>query len=178
VPPIATEEIPKRHLRRAARRAVGPLLATPAFARGRSRVRRLDLAAITRRMAAIAREEGVPPLLALAVGLAETGLRNVDAPGNPGRGWFQMTTEGAPYVTSSRPPTDAEAHDLEYAAREFCRAAAAHEHVHPGLRRDLWQWAVVTQGVENALHRNRPYGPRDFATFLYEASGLLAAYDG
>jgi hypothetical protein len=139
--------------------------------------REQDLPEITRVLCRVAREHGVSPALTVAVALVETGLRNVDMPGNPGRGWFQMRTYARPYTTSTRPPTDAEAHDLDYAAGEFCRAAAHVAMADPSVTRDLWRWAVQTQGVGNALHRNRPFAPRNFASYLFEAEGFIAAFD-
>ena len=136
-----------------------------------------DLVETTRVLCRVAREYGVSPTLTVAVALVETGLRNVDATGNPRRGWFQMRTDARPYTTSTRPPTEAEAHDLDYAAREFCRAAAHVAMADPSVQRDLWRWAVQTQGVGNALHRNRPFAPQNFASYLFEAAGFIAAFD-
>lgn len=118
----------------------------------------------------------MPPLLTVAVALAETGLRCEDIPGRPRHGWFQMRLDPPPYPTSERPPTLAEAHDLEYAAGEFCAAAAHHATRYPALRRDLWLWAVKTQGVGEALERNPTYVPATFATYLHEAEALLNEY--
>lgn len=123
------------------------------------------------------RDAGVPPLLTVAVGLVETGLRNMDVPGRPRHGWFQLRLEPPPYPSSERSPTVAEAHDLDYAAREFCTAAVHYADRDPSLRRDLWRWAVKTQGVGGRLDRNPSYAPATFATYLYEAAGLLHEYD-
>ena len=51
-----------------------------------------------------------------------------------------------PYPTSERAPTLEEAHDLDYAAAEFCRAAAHRADYDPSLRRDLWRWALRDAG--------------------------------
>lgn len=128
-------------------------------------------------MATISREEGIPPLLTVAVGLVETGLRNIDTEGNPGKGWFQMRIHDLPYSSSERPPTLEEARDLEFATREFCRAAAREIVLDPLLRRDLTAWAVKTQGVGWHLHRNEPFAAVNFAAYLHEAAGLLRAFD-
>ncbi len=128
-------------------------------------------------MAAISREEGIPPLFTVAVALVETGLRDTDVPGNPGKGWFQMRIHDLPYRTSERPPTLEEAHDLEFATREFCRAATREATLDPSLRRDLTTWAVKTQGVGWHLHRNEPFIAVNFAAYLHEAAGLLRAFD-
>ena len=164
---------PFRRGRLAARRVAGPLIASGTWARLRHRARRDPV----RRMAAISREEGIPPLLTLAVAIVETGLRNVDSEGNPGKGWFQMRIHDLPYPTSERPPTLEEAHDLEFATREFCRAAEMYAELDPTYRRDLARWAIKTQGVGWHLWRNEPYVPVNFAGYLHEAAGLLRAFD-
>jgi len=163
---------PFRRGRLAGRRLAGPLMGSPAWARLVHGAHRGPV----RRMAEISREEGVPPLLTVAVALVETGLRNADVPGNPGKGWFQMRLHELPYSTSERRPTLEEAHDLEFATREFCRAAAWHAEVDPSYRRDLTRWAIKTQGVGDHLWRNEPFLPANFAGYLREAAGLLRAF--
>jgi hypothetical protein len=172
---------PRSHarVRDAGRRALTPLLATRPWARAFAAVTRgpLPVPEVVVRLCAAAREVGVPPLLVVGVALAETGLRDTDELGNPGRGWFQMYLHQPPYPTSERAPTFEEAHDLDLSAREFCRAAAHRAEVHdPALRRDLWRWACETQGVTDFLDRNRPYRPANFATLLREAEGLIRAF--
>jgi hypothetical protein len=137
----------------------------------------LPVPQVVERLAGAAREWRLPPLLALAVALAETGLRDTDEQGNLGHGWFQMYVHEPPYPSSERAPTLDEAHDLDYAATEFCRAAARRASSDHSVRRDLWRWAVETQGVAGFLERNAPYRPANFATLLREADGLLRAFD-
>ena len=115
----------------------------------------------------------MPPLLTVAVALVETRLTGRDSPGNPHHGWFQMQLRDRPYPTSSRPPTLEEAHDLEYATREFCRAAVHHAAQDERCRADLWRWAIVTQGVQYTLDRNPAFGRERFAATVEEAQGLL-----
>ena len=167
---------PFRRERLAARRLAGPLMASPVWARLRHGTRRARVGEPVRRMAAISREHGIPPLLTVAVALIETGLRNRDRYGNPGKGWFQMRIHALPYPTSERPPTLAEARDLDFATREFCRAAAREAELVPALQRDLTAWAEKTQGVGWHLHRNEPYAAVNFAPYLHEAAGLLRAF--
>jgi len=160
-------------LRLLVRRALGPLLATRPWARLAATRCRRTVPVLARH----SRAADLPPLLTVAVALAETGLRGEDVPGRPRHGWFQMRLDPPPYPTSERSPALAEAHDLDYSAREFCAAAAAHAARYPALRRDLWLWAVKTQGVGESLDRNPSYAPAVFATYLHEAAGLLAEYD-
>ena len=105
--------------------------------------------------------------------LVETRLTGLDTPGNPHYGWFQMQLRDLPYPTSARPPTLAEAHDLDYAASEFCRAAVHHADEDPRYHDDLWRWAIVTQGVQYALDRNPAFGRERFAETLEEAERLI-----
>jgi hypothetical protein len=165
-------------VRDAGRRALWPLLGTRPWARALARTTRgrLPVDEVVRRLCATAREWGVPPLLVVGVALAETGLRGHDEEGNRGRGWFQLYVHQPPYPTSERAPTLEQAHDLDYAAREFCRAAAHLANFDASLRRDIWRWATETQGVTAFLWRNVPYQPANFATLLREAQGLIREY--
>jgi hypothetical protein len=136
-----------------------------------------DIRTIVTELADVSRRFGIPPLLTVAVALVETRLTGLDQPGNPHHGWFQMQVRDRPYPTSLRPPTVAEAHDLGYAATEFCRAAAHHAAMDPRFREDLWRWAIVTQGVQYALDDNPAFGRERFAETLEEAEGLLHRFD-
>lgn len=167
---------PLRRERLALRRAMAPVMACRVWAHARHGAGRPGVRHAVRRMAAISREEGIPPLLTVATALVETGLRNKDVEGGLMKGWFQMRIHDLPYPTSARAPTVAEARDLEYATREFCRAAARHADLDPSVRRDLTRWAVNTQGVGWHLFRNEPFTPANFATYLHEAAGLLRAF--
>ena len=171
---------PRSHpaLRDAGRRALGPLIGTPAWARIFAAATRgpLPVPEVVARLSVAAREWDLPPLLVVSVALAETGLRGTDERGNLGRGWFQLYVHQPPYPTSERAPTYEEAHDLDFSSTEFCRAAAHRANYDPSLRRDLWRWAVETQGVTTFLHRNAPYRPANFATLLREAEGLIRAF--
>ena len=173
VPPRSLEP-----LRDAARRVLWPLFGTRAWARAFAAATKGDLPVpeVVARLSAIAREWGLPPLLVVGVALAETGLRGIDEQDNLGRGWFQMYVHRPPYPTSERAPTVDEAHDLDYSAGEFCRAAARRADYDPSVRRDLWRWAVETQGVARFLDSNAPYRPAAFATLLREADGLIRAF--
>lgn len=172
---------PRSHatLRDAGRRALWPLLGTRAWARAFAAATRgpLPVPEVVARLCEAARAAGIPPLLVVGVALAETGLRGTDEQDNLGRGWFQMYVHQKPYPTSERAPTAEEAHDLGYAADEFCRAAAHRAGYDASLRRDLWRWACETQGVTAFLDRNEPYRPANFATLLREADGLIRAFD-
>jgi len=132
-----------------------------------------DVGSIVATMANISRRFGIPPVLTVAVAIVETRLTGQDGPGNPHHGWFQMQLRHRPYPTSDRPPTLAEAHDLDYATIEFCRAAAHHADEDVRCHDDLWRWAVVTQGVQYALDRNPAFGRERFAATLQEAERLL-----
>jgi hypothetical protein len=176
-PPIVA---PRSHpaLRDAGRLVLGPLLGTRAWAHAFAAATRgpLPVPEVVARLTATAREWGLPPLLVVGVALVETGLRGTDERGNLGRGWFQMYVHQLPYRTSERAPTLEEAHDLDFAAGEFCRAAAHRVDYDPAVRRDLWRWAVETQGVAAFLDNNAPYRPVNFATLLREADGLIRAF--
>jgi hypothetical protein len=184
VEPVLSRRVdPRSHprVRDAGRRALWPLLVTRPWARSFAALTRgpLPVSEVVSRLCAAARDAGLPPLLVVGVALAETGLRDRDEHGNPGRGWFQVYLHQPPYPTSERAPTFEEAHDLDLSAREFCRAAAHRAQYHdPALQRDLWRWACETQGVTAFLHRNRPYWPANFATLLREAEGLIRAFGG
>ncbi len=82
-----------------------------------------------------------------------------------------MRIHDLPYRTSKLPPTLEEARDLEFATREFCRAAVREATLDPALRRDLTAWAVRTQGVGWHLFRNEPFVAVNFAGYLHEAAG-------
>ncbi len=138
----------------------------------------LSKAEIVATLAGLSRRFDIPPVLTVAVALVETRLTGLDQPGNPHHGWFQMQLRGLPYPTSHRPPTLAEAHDLTYAATEFCRAAVHHAGEDPRCRDDLWRWAIVTQGVQYALDRNPAFGRERFAATLEEAELLLERHVG
>jgi hypothetical protein len=165
-------------VRDAGRRLLWPLLGTRTWARAFAAAThgRLPVPEVVARLSAIARQWELPPLLVVGVALAETGLRGRDEEGNLGRGWFQMYVHKPPYPTSERPPTLEEAHDLDYSAGEFCRAATRRAEYDASLRRDLWRWAVETQGVAGFLDTNVPYRPAAFATLLREADGLIRAF--
>ncbi len=137
-----------------------------------------DIDTIVATLADISRRFGIPPVLTVAVALVETRLTGLDGPGNPHHGWFQMQLRNLPYPTSVRPPTLAEAHDLDYAATEFCRAAVHHAGEDPRCHNDLWRWAIVTQGVQYALDRNPAFGRERFASTLEEAGALLERHVG
>jgi len=165
-------------LRDAGRRVLWPVLGTRPWARAFAAATRgpLSVPEVVARLCAAARQAGIPPLLVVGVALAETGLRGTDEQGNLGRGWFQMFVHQKPYPTSERAPTVEEAHDLDYSATEFCRAAAHRANYDPSVRRDLWRWAVETQGVARFLDNNVPYQPPNFATLLREADGLIREF--
>lgn len=126
----------------------------------------------------IASQYNVPLEMVLAVMYIETGFTNHDSAGNPHYGWFQVQTANPPYAYgtwSSHIPTQQEAHDLGLSATAFCSAAAGWASHDPGLRSNIQQWAMATQGVTGS---NNPYYVTGWPTALATAQSYISQFGG
>lgn len=134
----------------------------------------------------IAERNGIPPEVAIAACIIESGL-GTNMQGAVGAtyeyiGWYQQNIKGTPYANAglNDRPTREDAMDLGKSCDLWCRAAARRADQHPSLKNNHYEWFMVTQGMMagpggGVIGPNSGVAPK-WDSAEQQAKGLLAKY--